>query len=166
MLLLVFVLTLYFSHLPSESISEAHRFRPQHVQSLTLWTGIWWEENVVLILPKMRSVQIFRPKIVTESFLKNLSLFLTHAKAIDSGSMQIQSATGWYWPRIYHSRRLLLYGIPGSISAAASKGRLRLWTVTRISRLHCSECCTKLCLLLRFLFTTSLMPVMCWDACS
>lgn len=41
-------------------------------------------------------LQIFRPKIVNESFLKNLSLFLNHVKSIDSGSMQIQSATGQY----------------------------------------------------------------------
>ena len=41
-------------------------------------------------------LKVLRPKLVDEKFMKNLGKFLCNVQSIDSGSTQIQSATGLY----------------------------------------------------------------------
>ncbi len=50
----------------------------------------WWCDTYTVC----KQFQIFRPRLVNDKFLKNLGLLLNHLRAIDSGSMQIQGATG------------------------------------------------------------------------
>ena len=47
-------------------------------------------------------LQVFRPRLVNDNFMKNLGTFLNHVKSIDSGSMQIQGATGRSKYRLLH----------------------------------------------------------------
>ena len=47
--------------------------------------------------------QVFRPRMVNDMFMKNLGTFLNHVKSIDTGSMQIQGATGqWIIQYVTH----------------------------------------------------------------
>lgn len=40
------------------------------------------------------SLQVFRPKIVNEEFIKNLSSLLSHIRSIESGETNIEGASG------------------------------------------------------------------------
>jgi len=46
------------------------------------------------VLQHLMSSQVFRPRIINDVFLIDIGRFVNHLKAIDSGTTQIQAATG------------------------------------------------------------------------
>ena len=62
--------------------------------------GVALKVNDITVL--CSALQVFRPRLVNDNFMKNLGTFLNHVKSIDSGSMQIQGATGRSKYRMLH----------------------------------------------------------------